>query len=304
MHSSRVDFALGDLLYSDFAVSVSSPDFHLGSTHAKGRYGTIYSDSAFKSVPAVAMSLIDHSIQSDDKLHDRVKEEIGRLICISHRHIQAVLGVATVPYFGKIVPQYVLFERVDGITLSDVITTSRPTKKEMTIAQLSLQIADALDYLHTRNIIHGDIKPSNIVMINERAVKLCNIALRSLDRAVAIKQIDDETRRYQAPEIASGREGGCASDVYSLGCAMLAMMLGYNPPILHDDRSAALHGIMHKDNRSNNAYIAKEMMMTNPTIRPIARVVMDTLRAVYVRICRSMLLICRLTSLQGIFIKA
>ena len=226
------------------------------------------------------MSLTEYGIQTDDKLHVAVKEEIGQLACISHRHIQAVVGVVTVAYYGKIIPRYVLFEQIDGVRLSDVISDAMV--KQLNIVPFSMQIADALDYMHARDITHGDIKPSNIIVVNERLAKLCNIGMKSLDRTITMKQVDDETRRYQAPEISIGREGGCAADVYSLGCVMMAMMLRYNPPILHDERSTLLHEKYTRENKNNIVYVAKEIVQTNPTWRPVARVVLNTLRTMYV----------------------
>ncbi len=79
------------------------------------------------------------------------------------------------------------------------------------------QLVDAVSYLGSKNIIHGDIKPSNVLLTNKGLVKLNDFSLSRFTISKSTRVM--YTRRYRAPEVIIGQTS-LKSDVYALGCTM------------------------------------------------------------------------------------
>ncbi|BBY45986.1 serine/threonine-protein kinase [Mycolicibacterium celeriflavum] len=112
------------------------------------------------------------------------------------------------------------------------------------IAALS-QIADALDYIHNRAIVHCDVKPANILLDGTRAVLI--------DFGVAVTITDDICRRptqveaslpYSAPELIAGRAPTEATDEYALACTAVELITG-SPPFREDSRVGLVDAHLH-----------------------------------------------------------
>lgn len=92
------------------------------------------------------------------------------------------------------------------------------------ILEVTSQICQALAHLHDRGIIHGDLKPSNILIENDR-IKLVDFGLACLDSA----RPTCRTLPYLAPEIISGGDLTPRSDLYSLGVLLFELTTGQLP---------------------------------------------------------------------------
>lgn len=110
------------------------------------------------------------------------------------------------------------------------------------------QIADALDYIHNRAIVHCDVKPANILVEADgtRAVLI--------DFGVAVELTDDICRRptqveaslpYSAPELIAGRAPSEATDEYALACTAVELITG-SPPFRDDSRVGLVEAHLHR----------------------------------------------------------
>ena len=102
------------------------------------------------------------------------------------------------------------------------------------VREYSLQIANALLYLHKRKILHRDIKPDNILIDKDGRVKICDFGISYINRH------DDEatslttrgmkgTPAFLSPEVCSGQLFTTKSDVWSLGVTIYVMLFGVLP---------------------------------------------------------------------------
>ena len=112
------------------------------------------------------------------------------------------------------VGDYVRLEWIDGMTLSDFLLT-RPDYA--TRKKLFLQLLDAMEYLHSFQLVHRDLKPQNLMVTrNGNNLKLIDFGLSNADDYAPTGQVGG-TLSYMSPEQLRGAPTDCRSDIYSLG---------------------------------------------------------------------------------------
>lgn len=126
---------------------------------------------------------------------------------------------------------YMITPRLDGRTLEDVLKNGpiEPTQA----LRIITQIGSALDYLHTQEIVHRDVRPANIVLTEQGIAYLTNFSLASSPDTPDLSSIEDADylTPYAAPEqsLAKG-PASPAQDIYGLGAVLFSMMSGELPP--------------------------------------------------------------------------
>lgn len=106
-------------------------------------------------------------------------------------------------------------EWIDGRTLEELIADSRPSKDLQD--KILDQLCDALSYMHSKQMLHRDVKPSNIIVTYKGdIVKLIDFGL-SDSTSYSVLKIPAGTAIYTAPEVLAGSSSDVRSEVYSLG---------------------------------------------------------------------------------------
>ncbi|MFT4978359.1 MAG: serine/threonine protein kinase, partial [Myxococcota bacterium] len=177
----------------------------------------------------VAIKLMRPDRRADARHYRRFIEEARSLSAIQHPN------VVTVHDFGQTSEGllFLVMELVDGRALSVLLGEGR-----LSVARavaLALQICSGLRASHQVGIVHGDLKPSNVLVsrlegIGELA-KLLDFGLARLTGASVEGGRVQGTPRYMSPEQAAGRALDPRSDIYSLG-VMLYEMLAGKPPFI------------------------------------------------------------------------
>eukprot|EP00605_Chrysophyceae_sp_TOSAG23-4_P001739 GSChrysophyteH1.ASY1.ANO1.1926.1 assembled CDS len=193
-------------------------------------------DVAIKTINTAELACHDRDLSTFEA---RLKREITNLKCISHPNIVAFVDYITL-YAGSRL--YLVMERCLGDELFNCISERRISIPD--IKEGLAQVARALLYLHSCNIIHRDIKPENIgfyknVQTGEITCKLFDFGL-SKKIGNTPSQMgttrDAGTASYRAPEIASGEAHDFKVDVYSLGIT-IALCTGREFPVIKDEAS-------------------------------------------------------------------
>jgi serine/threonine-protein kinase len=195
------------------------PRYQLLDKIASGSYATVYRGRDQELGREVAVKQIHEQFLSDPQQLERYWAEAQLLASFQHPNIVTIYDI--VRERG-----WLILELMQG-DLSKIAG-----RKQMPLESLRTTLAHglrALKFLHSHGIVHGDIKPSNMMVDRRKRVKIGDFGLArrvSNEEGSLIKG----TTKYMAPEVVSDEFGevGPASDLYSLGFAAFELMCGEN----------------------------------------------------------------------------
>lgn len=173
----------------------------------------------------VAVKVLNQADLQDEDSIRKFRREARAAGSLSHYNI---VGVYDVGEQDNI--HYMVMELVEGQTLKEYIKERGSLGISETIS-IAMQICDALNHAHMNGVIHRDIKPQNIIITQDRNIKVADFGIAravSSDTLTHSKDIFGSVR-YFSPEQASGEVAGVKSDMYSLGIVMYEMLSGKLP---------------------------------------------------------------------------
>lgn len=137
--------------------------------------------------------------------------------------------------------RFYAMELIPGGTLEDRLKAKGRLPWEEVI-DYGLQMCAALAFLHSKGVVHRDVKPSNFLVTADGRVKLSDFGLASV---MAARKITAEGRTagtflYMAPEQIRGQTVTAATDLYALGCVFFELLTG-RPPLVGDTPAETLH---------------------------------------------------------------
>lgn len=113
--------------------------------------------------------------------------------------------------------------------------------EEALVGSYTRQILLGLNYLHSKGIVHCDVKGQNVLVTEQEVIKIADFG--------CARRVEEEspmiagTPAFMAPEVASGQKQGFAADVWALGCTMLEMITGKPPWRGFSDPAALLYRV-------------------------------------------------------------
>src|SRR6185295_9817240 len=193
----------------------------------QGGMGTVYKARDLIGSRWVAVKLLAPFLASDQEYVKRFFQEARNLQKLHHPNIVAAYDAGVT---GE--QKFFIMEYVDGPSLEEVLH-KKGMLKEHTALEIVRQVAQALDYAWNHKIIHRDIKPQNIMLSQDRTVKLCDLGLSkdvTSDISLTMTGSVNCSPPFASPEQAQGlRDTDIRSDVYSLGISLFQMVCGELP---------------------------------------------------------------------------
>jgi serine/threonine protein kinase len=158
---------------------------------------------------------------------ERFRKERQILAGLEHPYIARLLDGGV----GSDGCPYIVMEYVDGLPV-DRYCRERSLSVRQTV-ELAVKICSAVEYAHTRGIVHRDIKPGNLIVTADGTPKLLDFGI-SLDQAGEQSALGEERTRaltphYASPEQLAGGAATPASDIYSLGILFQDLLAGPPP---------------------------------------------------------------------------
>lgn len=173
----------------------------------------------------VAVKVLKDEYLKNDEFRRRFKNESKAVAVLSHPNIVKVYDVS----FGDRI-QYIVMEYIDGITLKEYIDQQKVlTWKEA--VHFTVQILRALSHAHERGIVHRDIKPQNIMMLEDGTIKVTDFGIARFAHSETHTMTDKAigSVHYISPEQARGSLTDEKSDIYSVGVMLYEMLTGTLP---------------------------------------------------------------------------
>ncbi|XP_035761940.1 serine/threonine-protein kinase PLK3 [Neolamprologus brichardi] len=195
-----------------------------GKLLGKGGFARCYEMTDLSNNKMYAVKVIPQSRVSKPHQRDKITNEIELHRTLSHKHV-----VKFSHYFEDQENIYIFLELCSRKSLAH-IWKARHTLTEPEVRYYLRQIISGLKYLHSRGILHRDLKLGNFFINENMELRLGDFGLAAkLETVEQRKKTICGTPNYLAPEVLNRQGHGTESDVWSLGCVMYTLMCG-NPP--------------------------------------------------------------------------
>lgn len=186
--------------------------------------------SAYKTRDKVLNRLVALKVLKDDLAANKafagaVRAGYQAVVPLDHPCIARVLEAdptAEEPFVGC--------EYVRGINVKERLQRAG-TMQVSTVLDIMVPVLEALEYAHSNRIVHGDLRPQDIIVSPDGEVKVTDFGLASALRACpeVADRMGMRSVHYEAPEIAEGAAPSVSSDIYSAGVILYEMLTGSVP---------------------------------------------------------------------------
>jgi eukaryotic-like serine/threonine-protein kinase len=196
---------------------------------AVGGMGEVWSATDSVLGRQVAVKILRDDLVDSGVFLERFRAEARHTAALAHPGIASVFDYGEEGQ-GQQHIAYLVMELVPGEPLSRIIGAKGPLAVGTTVSLLA-QTAEALHAAHRAGVVHRDVKPGNILVLEDGTIKVTDFGIARAVDSVALTEVGQVvgTARYISPEQAMGGEVTPASDIYSLGVIGYEMLAGRPP---------------------------------------------------------------------------
>lgn len=239
--------------------------FQIVQLIGQGGMGAVYEAEQIGLERRVAIKLVHHSLVKDGESISRFEREAMVLSNLEHKNLATFycygIWQKTIPYIAmEFLEGESLRHRIDREFENEEFSAPRLHR----LLSILIQVAEAIAFVHTNNILHRDLKPNNILITKEGVAKVVDFGLAKMlatDSSEFQKLTQTGmlvgTAQYLSPEICKGETPDQRADIYSFGCILYECITG-QPPHSADNPI----GLMHK--HVNEAVIAPSTLTNSP----------------------------------------
>jgi serine/threonine protein kinase len=246
-------------------------EFDLLQLLGQGAMGQVYLALDRKLGRQVAIKIMRAGVlKGEQELADKCLQEARALASLSHPN------VAQVHYIGgeDIGKPFIVMEYVPGGRV-DKLFTDPGRMDEARALEVAIDVAQGLKAVFNVGLIHGDIKPSNVLLDKEGIAKLVDFGISRFHGSVSNQPIFG-TPRYVAPEVALHRDGDHRGDIFSLGVMLFFALTGEHPFSGRNNKEIVMARLENPapsvrdiriDLHMDTSLVVERMLKTNPDER-------------------------------------
>ncbi|HEX5129173.1 MAG TPA: serine/threonine-protein kinase, partial [Usitatibacter sp.] len=193
----------------------------------QGAMGVVYKavDPIIDRTVAIKTINLNLSRQELEEYEARFQQEIKAAGRLNHPNIVTIYDVGKTDQVA-----YMAMEFLEGNELKDIIASGQlPTPEQ--VVDIIAQVADGLWFAHQQDIVHRDVKPSNIMVLSGGIAKITDFGIARLPNS-AVKTMTGlilGSPRYMSPEQVIGKSIDARSDIFSLGVVLYEALTGVAP---------------------------------------------------------------------------
>ena len=193
----------------------------------QGAMGVVYKavDPIIDRTVAIKTINLNLSRQELEEYEARFQQEIKAAGRLNHPNIVTIYDVGKTEQVA-----YMAMEFLEGKELKDMIATGQIPPADQIVDIIS-QVADGLSFAHQQDIVHRDVKPSNIMVMKGGIAKITDFGIARLPNS-AVKTMTGlilGSPRYMSPEQVIGKAIDARSDIFSLGVVLYEALTGVAP---------------------------------------------------------------------------
>jgi serine/threonine-protein kinase len=193
---------------------------------ARSGMASIFRGTDLRDGRQVAIKIPHPEVEGDPALYDRFQREAEIGKSLDH---PGVMKVFSDENRSRV---YMVMEWVDGRLLRKILDEEHKLPPERAV-HLTLRILEALEYIHSKGVVHRDLKPDNVMVDASDNIKLIDfgIAANAKSRRLTFANFSNTmgTPDYISPEQVKGKRGDARSDLYALGVMLYEMLTGKVP---------------------------------------------------------------------------
>jgi serine/threonine protein kinase len=215
--------------------------YQVGARLGAGGMGTVFAGHDLRLDRAVAIKLLRRELARDPAVRRRFEREARSAARVSHPNVVAVYDTGEDARRDA----FIVMELLTGRTLAHELADG--PLDEQRLRDVAGGVLAALAAAHAEGIVHRDVKPGNMFLTDDRAVKVGDFGIAiSLDTGETTTAVPLGTPAYAAPERLRGLPATVRSDLYSLGVVLYEAAAGTRP-FSGDGPSAVAEAIVRGD---------------------------------------------------------
>jgi len=193
----------------------------------QGAMGVVYKavDPIIDRTVAIKTINLNLSRQELEEYEQRFQQEIKAAGRLNHPNIVTIYDVGKTESVA-----YMAMEFLEGKELKDMIASGQLPPAD-SVVDIIAQVADGLWFAHQQDIVHRDVKPSNIMVLKNSLAKITDFGIARLPNS-AVKTMTGlilGSPRYMSPEQVIGKAIDARSDIFSLGVVLYEALTGIAP---------------------------------------------------------------------------
>ena len=200
--------------------------YQLHELLGRGGMGEVYRAYDTRTDRVVALKVLPPHLAEDGVFQQRFRRESQAAASLTDPHVVPIHGYGEID--GRL---YLDMRLIDGKTLADILVERQGPIDTALAVKVVEQVGTALDAAHQANLIHRDVKPSNILITEREFVYLIDFGLARTagEKGMTTAGNTLGTLAYMAPERFDAGQSDPRSDVYALACVLYESLTGSRP---------------------------------------------------------------------------